>query len=941
MFLRHYLMKSIPLFIAACIALTGCQQTTNKVTETPLPIRQDVIQGEIDNGMRYILIENDRPKNRVSLQLVVHAGSLVEEDDQKGIAHLVEHMAFNGTEQFPANTLIEHQQSLGMVFGRDVNAMTEYFTTSYFLHLPDSSEHMLSEGFNMLAQQASAVVFEQDELERERPVVEEEWRSTLSMMARLGKENRQIMLAGSRFGDREPIGDMDLVRNVDASRIEAFWQDWYHPNNMTLIVVGATNKAEVEKMLNQYFAQIPAKELPARPDLTVSLDNTVRLEVIADNEINTEVLSFNFREPQPSPHTEQQLREKLLNDITMQVFNKRLREQYHVETENISKMMMMSRPMATHYRNNRLMVVLNGSNYLASTQETFNQLSRFSEHGFAESDVTAIRQSVISRYHQMADSLRDTTNRREMMSTFNRLRSQSPLVDTVQQAQIVESLVNSITLQEVDAHLKKMVFNLNPLVIAQVKQDHTQNLPTTEQFKQAWQQAKANPPAAIAAVQVDKQLMEHIPAKAEIVAHKQQHGVHFWTLANGAQVWFEYSDETGNQLRLDYRGWGGSQHLPLEQRSTALQLRQMSKFGYGGFNSDQLSILNAAYANQLFPFINQNSHGFIGTSDQKSLENWLQNLYLQITEPQIDKEIWQTSKVLMKRSIDNRKISANGQFNSAIDALRYVNNPERLSLTKPQLQKIQATDLLNAWNKVFASAKGHQLIVVGNAKPEDIIQLAQRYIGSLPSSTSYSKLPLPPLGSGKHEIRIAAGEEPMGITSLMFNQDFTYSTERDDKAYLLSRVISNRLRESLREAAGGVYSVRFAIQLDRDRNQAYGMISYSHDPVRIEELKGRASAVIDEVLEKGVTQTELSEVIAQTKNALTPDNISDRQKINYLTDAAQYGDSLTSVDDYLSWVDSVTPAQIDTMAQQILTTNNWIDATLVPAEKTQSVDDNK
>ncbi|GAD80801.1 M16 family metallopeptidase [Vibrio ezurae] len=930
-------MKTIPFLIAACIAITGCQHSKIDIDDPQLPIRQDMVQGELDNGMRYILVENDRPKDRVSLQLVIHAGSLDEEEDQKGIAHLVEHMAFNGTEQFPANTLIEHQQTLGMVFGRDVNAMTEYYTTSYFLHLPNNSEKMLSEGFNMLSQQASALVFDQDELERERPVVEEEWRNTLSMMARLGKANRQILLEGSRFGDREPIGDMELVRHVDASRIEAFWHDWYHPNNMTLIVVGSTDQDEVEKMLNRYFGALPAQELPKRHNLNVPLDNTLHLKVIADKEITTEVLSFNFRDYEVTPHTESELRTKLVNDITMQVLNKRLREQYNVESDNISKIMMSTRPMAAGYRNNRLMVILTGKNYLASTEEAFEQLSRFSEHGFDQDDLTTVRQSMINRYQQMADSLRSTTNRREMMSIFNRLRSQSPLVDSDKYAHVVEKLSNSITLEEINAHLKHMVHTLNPLVIAQVKLENQTELPSDAQLTQAWEHAKANPPAAIKPVTVSKQLLSDVPEKAKVVSFKEQEGVKVWTLENGTQVWFEYSDETSHELRLDYRGWGGSQHLPADQRSIALLLRQMSKFGYGDFSSDQLVMLNAPYSNRMSSYINQSVHGFSGTSNTKSLENWLQNLYLQITQPQIDDEIWHATKLLMERGIENQKSSSNGQFNAAIDKIRYVNNPERLRITKQQLDKIEAKDLLNTWNNLFSNANQHHLIVVGNAEAKQVIELAQRYIGSLPSTEAeYSKIELPPLGSGKHEVKIAAGEEPMAITSLIFNQDLAYSVERNDQAYLLSRIISNRLRETLREESGGVYSARFAIRMDRDRNQAFGMLSYGHDPLRGEELKTKAMAILDKVVAQGVTQKELSEIIVQTKNALAPDNISDRQRLNYLNDVAQYGDSFTVIDDYLAWVDSVTPAQIDTLAKQILTTNNWIDASLMPAEKAEN-----
>lgn len=929
-------MKYISIIIAACVSLSGCNYyTSSQPQDTALTLRRDVIKGQLSNGMHYILVENDRPKNRVSLQLVVHAGSLDEADDQKGIAHLVEHMAFNGTEKYPANTLIEHQEALGMVFGRDVNAMTEYYTTSYFLHLPNNSEQMLNEGFDMLAQQASSLVFDQNELEKERPVVEEEWRSGLNMMARLGTANRKILLQGSRFGAREPIGDMELVRHVDANRIEAFWQDWYHPNNMTLIVVGTTNQTQVEQLLKRHFASLPSKTLQQRADLTIPLDNQVRLEVIADSEITTEVLSFNFRDHEKEPHTEAELKAQLLNEITMQALNKRLCEQYQVESEHVSKMMMIARPIATDYRNNRLLVLLTGEDYAASIDEAFSELSRYAEHGFSNVDLTTVKQSITNRYTQIADSLRGTTNRRILMSIFNRLRAQSPLLDSDEFARTVKRLSDEISLPDVNLHLKQMVNELNPLVIAQIKPENQEKLPSAAQINTAWKIAIANPPAAIKPVTVDKKLMENAPQAAKIIAHKQQDGIDMWQLENGTTVWFEYSDETPNQLLIDYRGWGGSQHLPAELRNAALQLRLMGKFGYGGFNSDQLTMLNSAYPNRIIAFVNQDSHGFIGSSDTRSLENWLQNMYLQITAPQIDEKLLHATQQLIERGIKNRQTSSNGQFNTAIDEIRYVNNPELLSLSKEQLYDISANDLLTAWQSLFSSAKGHQLVIVGNANAQEIIALAQRYVGSLPSSTQYHAKPLPKFGKGKHTINIATGQEPMAVTSLMFNQDISYDSLLEDKAYLLSRIIANRLRKSLREVAGGIYSVRFGIRLDRARDQAYGMVSYSHDPIRGQELKAQTQKELNKALQQGITKQELDEVVAQTKHALQSDNITDRQRMSYLKAAAQYGDSLTAVKDYLAWVDSVTPESLNNLLKQVLNTDSWIDATLIPAQHAQ------
>ncbi|MGC9422227.1 M16 family metallopeptidase [Vibrio sp.] len=924
-------MRQLLIVITTCLFFLGCQQAPQPI-DTPLKERSDLIRGQLPNGLQYILVKNARPENRVSLQLVVHAGSLDEEDDQKGIAHLVEHMAFNGTQHYPANTLIEHQEKLGMVFGRDVNAMTEYYTTSYFLHLPDNTESMMNEGFHMLAQQASALVFDPDELEKERPVVVEEWRSGLSMMSRLGKANRQILLNHSRFGDREPIGDMDLVRHVDASRIKAFWQDWYHPNNMTLIVVGATEQAQVEAMLARHFAKLAPQTLPKRPDLRVPLDNQLKLETITDSEITTEVLSLNFRQQAKEPRTESELRAQLLNELTMQALNKRLSEQYQIESQHISKMMAMARPLATGYRNNRLMALLTTDDYQSSVQEMFGQLSRFAEHGISQSDLDTVRYSLISRYQQMADSLRDTTNRRVMMSVFNRLRTQSPLVDNHQYAEQVELLANSILVSEINQHLAQMVHTQQPIVIAQIHPDSLDKLPSEQRLNQAWTVAKANPPAATEVVTVRSQLMASPPKPAKIISHREESGVHVWELDNGSQVWFEASEETANQLLIEYRGWGGTAHLPNALRRPAMQLRQMGRFGYAGLNSQQLKMLNAPYANKIMTFVNQDSHGFIGSSDVNSLENWLQNIHLQITQPQVDEALWQSSKLLIERGIENRLTSAHGQFNSAIDAIRYQHNPELQALSLDELHQISTDDLLTAWQQLFASAAGHQLVIVGNAEPEQVIELARRYIGSLPSSTRrYFPVPLPPLAEGRHQIRIAAGEEPMAVTSLLFNQPMKYRLEQADQAYLLSRIISNRLRESLREDAGGVYSVRFAIRFDRHRNQAFGMISYSHEPQRSQELKDQVLAEIESLKTHGVTKKELQRVIHQTKQALVADNLSDRQRIAYLKSAARYGESLTAVEDYLSWIDGVEPESLTALAQTIFSTSNWIDALLVPA----------
>jgi len=928
-------MKRIILtFFLLSSALLGCQAPTSTA---PLQERQDIVRGELANGLRYIYIQNERPANRVSMQLVVHAGSLDEADDQRGIAHLVEHMAFNGTTAFPANQIIEHQESLGMVFGRDVNAMTEYYTTSYFLHLPNSSDEMLDEGFHMLAQQASALVFDPKELEMERPVVEEEWRRGRNMMARLGEANRKVLLARSRFGDRDPIGDMDLVRHVDAKRIQAFWQDWYHPNNMTMIVVGSASLAQVTSALERHFASLESKTLPPRPELSVPLNSDLSLHRIEDAEISTEVLSFNFRAEEPIATDEQALRQQLVNQLTMAVLNKRLREFYQSESEHISKLIAMSRPVATGYRNNRVMALLNGHDYHAASQEAFSQLSRFATHGFSQSDLNSERASLLARQQQMADSLTGTTNRRVLMSVFNHLRSQKPITDPAVYAAQVSKLAATIQLDEINAHLKQMLDTQAPIVIAQIKPENSAKLPNARELNAQWQYAMNNPADKLAPVVPVKKLMQAQPKPVKVVSHRIEQGVHIWQLENGSQVWFEPSDETPNQLLIRYQGWGGSEHLAKEQRRAAHQARHLSKFGYAGLSQNQLAMVNAGTSNRMMIFVRQDRHGMLGNTNAQDLENWLQNLYLQITATDDNPEQWQTTKALLERGIRNRHLSADGQFNLAIDKLRFAHNPTRITMTEQELSSIQSSDILSAWQQLFGSANEHQLVVVGNAKPEQVIELASRYVGNLPSSKAFDEKPLPPLATGTHQVRVQAGQEPLAVTSLLFNYATPYRYLDDINAGIASRVISTRLRESLREAAGGVYSVRFGIRLDRERSQGFGLLSYTHAPERADELLKLSHHTLEKIKQQGISQSDLDQALEQMKTGITEETINDRQRISWLKEAALYQEPISTVADYHGWLNKVELSEVNQLIQQALSSPNWIDARLMPQPATGSV----
>lgn len=929
------LLASVTLF-AGCSYLEHADTPPDfgapEQTNLPLPQRNDIQQGMLDNGMKYIVLPNSEPADRVSLQLVVHAGSLVEQNDQKGIAHLVEHMAFNGTERFPSNGIIEHQESLGMVFGRDVNAMTEYHTTSYYLHLPNSSDAMLNEAFMMLSQQASALTFDQHELEMERPVVEEEWRRGLNMMARLGSANRKLVLAGSRFGERDPIGDMELVRHVDATRIQAFYQDWYHPNNMTLIVVGSIDSAKVESLLNTYFAPLPAKSLPPRPELVLPLPQTLSLKTVEDGEITTEVLSVNFRGEQAVPSTEAELAQELLNNLTMSMMDQRLRELYQKESDYVSRMVSSAMPLATGYTNNRVMAILRDGNYTHALEELFSQISRFAAHGFTQQDLDIARRELAQRYKMMADGQKNAKNSRKLMAIFNQLRMQRLLVAPDKMSDIAARLLSAFTLDDVNQHFKQVVAERAPMVIAQINTEHRALLPSQTQVETLWNEAKANPPASLTQNTLPTQLFDKQPQATAIHSYEQFGELHKWTLANGAQVWFHPSDETSNRLQLSWQGKGGFMQLPLsQQRAVSYAARNLSAFGYGGFNAQALSAINAGYAMRVMPYVTSSHHGVWGSADVDSLEQWLQNTYLMLTQPQVDADIWQDKRSFMARNINRRKALPSNQFDRQIDAIWYVNNPALQRIEADELAAIKADSLLPPYRTLFGHAAGHQLVVVGHAEPEHVIELASRYLGHIPSGMAITDVHLPKMAKGMHSVRVTGAQEPQGITRVLFNIEQPFSREMANQASLLARIVSTRMREKLREEAGGVYSVRFALNLDRERDQLLGSIDYSHQPERAQELSQMAQQIMDDVATHGVKQDELDTVREQIHTSLAPEAITDRTRFSWLSEQAADNEFRDMPNDFLTWLDGVTIDAIKPLATRVLTSKNRVDAVLLPA----------
>jgi len=928
-------MKKVISLIAAACLLSACSNpVTNddaKATASPLPTHPDVVQGQLDNGMQYVVLPNAHPANRISLKLVVKAGSLHEQDDQKGIAHLVEHMAFNGTALYPANSIIERQRAMGMVFGRDVNATTTYDTTSYYMHLPSDADSDLDEAVQMLAQQASALSFVQEELEKERPVVEEEWRRTLNMRSRLSNARQAITLKGSRYQQRAPIGDMQLVRHVDASRIKAFWDDWYHPNNMLLVAVGAVSEQQIRALTEKYFATLPSKPLPTAPSRKLPLANKLIFAAVSDAELSTESVSVTLRAESQQITTVEGYRQKLIAQLATYVASDSLRNQYQAGGEQLSHLSISSGAFFPGYASTSLFAIFKQANYQAGLQELFSTISRQAAHGFSMHEIAPVRDVMIQRLQNGLASIDKTENSQLLHKLAAKVSQQLPFTDPEQMAKLGIQLLGEIGGQEVNQYLRQSLSTRTPVIVAQVRPESRAKLPDTQRVAQLWQQALDNPPAALKGIRVDGPLFTEQLPDVEIVEHQQLNDVHVWTLANNTQIWFQPSDHSQDTLLLSWQGDSGTQALPPQLRRAAqLATRSMHRFGYAGFDPLQLEVLNAGKSINIGASVAQNQHLLAGSSNNDSYEAWLQNLYLQITQPQVDTAIWQSRKQLMTNGLRGAARSAEQQFAKQIDAQLYANNPVLQSLTEQELAGISADDLLQAWKQLYGSADGHRLIIVGNAAPEWIINTAATYIGNLPRGKAKATSALPALNSDEQVIKLQMGSEPKANSQFYWLSKADYSESLRRQLGVVSQILNIKLMQQLREQAAGVYSSRFSISADRYRQQLIGSLSYSHQPERTQELKQAALAVIAKLIEQGISEADLAQVRSQVKHSLSPENIRDSQRMTCLARSAKAKRYQVMPDDYLSWLDNLSTAQLNSLVRTYLSSQPTLEAVLLP-----------
>lgn len=825
----------------------------------PLPLDPLVNVGTLDNGLTYYVRQNSEPQGRAELRLVVNAGSVLEDEDQLGMAHFVEHMLFNGTTRFPKQDLIDFFELAGMTFGPDVNAYTSFDETVYMLEVPTDSQEVLHTGFQVLREWASNGVLDPEEIEAERGVILEEWRGRLGAGSRIQDQILPLILKDSRYAERLPIGDTLLINNGSPEALTRFYKTWYRPDLMSVVVVGDLQVDDAISLIKASFDdwQLPA-EPSTRPTFEISVDPGTHVKVITDPETPYALIEVETLRPAATVETVDDFRERLAAQLARGMLNRRFAE---IARDGMHAPFLWARvtagtlvrPLSAYS-----LAAQVAEDSLKSGLKSMLQVTKSAlDHGFTDGELKRQKLQQLRVYERAANEHDTTPSSSHAARLVLHFLTQRPVPGQKYQYELARSLMPEISLDDVNLALRYQVSDTSRVLVATLPERHDLNPPTEEELTDILEQVSLAATTPYVDTDADLPLIRDLPVGSPVVDSKRIDSIDvtILTLANGPRVVLKPTDFKNDEILLGAFSPGGSSLADDDDYLNAsLSDILVQRSGVGEFDQSSLVKKLTGHMVSVAPVIGPMTEGFSARTTPADLEVMFQLIFLYATQPRLDESSILSFKSQQRAMLANRAALPAATFQDSLIAALYPNDPRRSPLTADLLDSIDGETALSFYRARFADMGDFTFVLVGNFNIDHVRSLAERYLGALPATsrneTWVDRFRPSPDGVVTKVAR--KGLEERAQTALVFHGLTEYSFDKSSLMQVLVRVLDIRLREELREALGGVYSASVNGGMTRLPQGTYGInVFFGSAPDRVDEL---TAAVFDEI---NAIQTDL------------------------------------------------------------------------------------
>ncbi len=937
-------LRFISILVLSGLAFTGAFAQIQDYN-SPIPSDPNIRIGKLDNGLTYYIKNNKRPEQRVELRLAINAGSICETDGQQGLAHFCEHMCFNGTKNFPSNKIVDMLEEMGVKFGAELNAYTSFDQTIYMLKVPADKDEWINRGFQVLEDWAHQVTLDDTEIDKERGVIVEEWRLGLGADDRMMQKYLPVLLKGSKYADRLPIGKVDIIKAFPYDTLRNFYKTWYRPDLMAVVVVGDIDPKLAEDKVKEYFGKIPVPVNPKkRAEFPVPGNDEPLISVVTDKEASGFDAQIMFKQPKANSITYTDYRNNQIRTLFTSMLNSRLQEL----TQKPDAPFMyagsgygsfIGRSMDVY----SLYVGAKENQLEKSIELVLTENEKVRQFGFTASELEREKKNIITFYEngaKEADKTQSATYADEFIRNY---LDQECIPGYQKEFELVKEILPGITLEEVNKLGQQWTTDKNIIALITAQEKEGVKIPTEQQVGEIIKSTRSRKVEAYVDTMTDTPLLSAQPSPSAVLKRTEHSDFGFTELVfgNGVRMILKPTDFKNDEILMTAYSPGGLSLYPDQDvMSATLASTIIVQSGLGDYDYTGLQKKLSGNTAKLTPYINELREGVNGNCSPKDLETMLQLNYLYFTKIRRDADAFNSYLSRMKNMIKPMRAVPQVIFQDTLSKIISMNNLRVIAVpTDAQLDQVNLDRIQAIFKDRFADASDFTYFMVGNFKTDEVIPMLEKYIGGLPSikrKEIWQDL-TPGFPAGKLVVDVPKNSEPQSQVAMVWKGDFKWKPADRQGFSMLMNILAIKCRESMREDQGGVYGVSVNGSASKLPTPKYTIMSqWGCSPENIEKLSQTLLDEMNKIKKDGPTETDLNKV----KETLIRERETQVKEntfwLSYLQNHYLFGNNILSLDEFKALVNSFTIKKIQAVANKYLNTSSYVEVYLTPKEKAEA-----
>ena len=908
-----------------------------------VPVDPDYRIGKLDNGLTYYIRHNTEPAGRASYYIIQNVGAILEKDNQNGLAHFLEHMAFNGTKHFPGMTLLSTLEKHGVAFGRNINAYTSFDETVYNLSdVPVDKPGLIDTCLMILADWSDFLTLDEEEINKERGVILEEWRSRRNAQWRMLTQMLPVVYEGSMYAKRDIIGDTAVINNFDPETLRAFYHDWYRTDLQAIAVVGDFNVDEVEAKIREIFSPIPAIENPIpRPENLLAPKKGTTYLLVTDPEAPRTTVSLMILDARPDTRERDldYIREGYITSLMNAMMNNRFSEIVQKGTPPfIAGGLSYSADLPRNYNALTLAAYTNDGQEAGGFEAAVTELERARRHGFTQGELNRARAEMLSNFENLYKQKDKISNDEWASQIRDHFLTGEPLPSLDLQYDYYKKILPEITVKEVNSRLQELVKDDNRFIYIQGPDDKEHM--TEAEAMAIIEKVTAADIKPYEDVTGGTDLISGELTGAEIVnsVPLPQFGATEWTLANGAKVVFRHADYEKDNVTISGYAFGGSSFYP-DSLEPALNLfpTVVSMYGAGEFDNVALTKMLAGKKASVSLGIQETMQTVTGTSTPKDFETMMQLLYLRFARPNFNKEAYDAIMGRFKAVITMMLKDPNKIMSDSLSMNMSNYHPRTFLMTPESMNLIQYEDINYIYETAFDDASAFTFFITGNIEEAVARDMASLYIGALPSkyqSETYRNLGMEqPEGTVRKEIPIPL-TVPKATVIMSYSADSKYKPSEYLAMDVLKGILDLVYTEKVREEEGGTYGVSVNASVEkRPEEKSMLMVVFECNPERAEELKAIIYKELEDIAKNGPRQIDLDKTVSNMLKTREEELEHNSYWANTIRNYYLNGIDRNDSSNYADILNKLTVKKMKKAAKKFLSKADLLEMVFVPEKK--------